>query len=113
MVLAVSVLIGVPLNRSTQFDQKAGKAFALMYKEIKNRVLRLNKEIPDHFSRQEDALFYDIPDAHTVSIVASHEGSPLSLMKTGIHTIGDETVQVNGGQLERYVKAVQGAIALL
>lgn len=34
-------------------------------------------------------------------------------MKTGIHTIGDETVQVNGGQLERYIKAVQGAIALL
>ena len=40
----------VPLNRSTQYDKKASRAFSAMYAAIQDRVLNLRKLRPGIFS---------------------------------------------------------------
>lgn len=103
----------VPLNRSTQYDQKASKAFGAMYKEIKRRVDGLRRHIPSHFSLAKSSEFLDIPDAHAVSVVASHLGLPLGKVRTKKYDIHGLDTQVNQEPLDRYKKAVKKLVALL
>jgi len=104
----------VPLNRSTQYDKRASRAFSAMYDEIKNRVIKLRKLIPANFSLPTDVEpFTDIPDAHAVSVVASHHGLPLGELRVKKYDIYGLETQVNSEPLDRYKKAVAAVVALL
>lgn len=103
----------VPLNRSTQYDKKASKAFTAMYDAIQARVKKLRALKPTHFSLPAGAEFLDVPDAHSVSIVASHEGVPLSKVELGAHDVHGTTCQVNPEPLDRYQQAVAALVDLL
>lgn len=112
--LALPSIHLVPLNRSTQYDKKASRAFGAMYGEIQSRVAQLRSAMPQHFSLPADTQpFIDIPDAHSVAIVAAHEGVPLSRVRLGTHDVHDEVCQVNPEPLDRYKKAVERLVALL
>lgn len=109
---ALPTLHIVCLNRSTQWDKKASKAFKAMFDEIKKRTNDLDVSgVP--FSSDNANRFVDVPDAHTVSVVCSHEGISLTKLKMGPHTIDSEVVQVNESPLRRYKKSIDGMIALL
>ena len=104
----------VPLNRSTQYDKKASKAFGAMYNEIKDRVTELRKLIPKSFSLPSATdAFLDIPDAHAVSVVSSHHGLPLSGLKVKKYDIYGIGTQVNADPLNRYKAALAKLVSLL
>lgn len=104
----------VPLNRSTQYDRRASAAFGAMYTEIGRRVASLRQQVPQHFSLpQGQEPFLDIPDAHAVSVVASHLGIPLSGLRTRRYDIYGIPTQVNQDPLDRYRQAVNNLVALL
>lgn len=104
----------VPLNRSTQYDKKASKAFSAMYEAIQTRVQNLRRQKPSHFSLHPSVSpFLDIPDAHSVSVVASHEGVPLSGVTPGAHEVHGVPAQVNSEPLTRYRTAVDKLVDLL
>lgn len=104
----------VPLNRSTQYDKKASKAFSAMYEAIQHRVQNLRRQKPSSFSLPaSESPFLDIPDAHSVSVVASHEGVPLSAVTPGVHDVHGVPAQVNPEPLTRYRDAVDRLVALL
>jgi hypothetical protein len=104
----------VPLNRSTQYDKKASKAFGAMYTEIKDRVTELRKLIPKSFSLPSATdAFLDIPDAHAVSVVSSHHGLPLSSLKVKRYDIYGIDTQVNADPLNRYKTALTNLVSLL
>lgn len=112
--VAVPSIHLVPLNRSTQYDRKASKAFGAMYKEIQERVLTLRQHSPGHFSLPSSQTpFMDIPDAHAVSVVASHEGTPLFNLRVGAHDIHGVKTQVNPGPRTRYLAAITDLVSLL
>ena len=62
---------------------------------------------------RDQSPFFDIPDAHAVSVVASHHGLPLEEVKVGAHEIHGITCQVNPEPLDRYKEAVRSLVALL
>lgn len=105
----------VPLNRSTQYDKRASKAFGAMYDEIKNRVAMLRKKLPTHFSlsRSKGDPFLDVPDAHSVSIVCSHYGMPLGGVKVQFYKIHGTPTKVNADPLTRYKKALASLVSML
>jgi cellulose biosynthesis protein BcsQ len=103
----------VTLNRSTQYDKKASKSFSAMFKEIGNRVGNLKKTGLVQFSVDEKHLFLDMPDAHSVAVVCSHEGVPLASLKAGPHKVHDTTVQVNPEPYNRYNECLKTLVSAL
>jgi len=101
----------VPLNRSTQYERKASKAFSAMYDEIKDRTLSLYKTDNSIFSASK--VFLDLPDAHSVSVVTSHLGLPLHLIKLGKYQIHNKDTQVPKDSLARYKKAFADLVSRL
>lgn len=99
--LALPKIHTIPLNRSTQYEQKASKAFSAMYDEIKKRARDLWKANNAIFS-QSKAVFLDLPDAHSVSVVTSHLGLPLHKIKLGKYKIHSKDTQVPKESLQRY-----------
>ena len=99
----------VILNRSTQYNKKASKAFGAMFDEIKRRVARLRKEAPAYFPKGAP-LFEEVPDSHSVAIVCSHQGIPLYALKPGRYKVHNTEPQVNAGPLKRYKTAVAAII---
>lgn len=96
----------VVLNRSTQYNKKASKAyFRAMFDEIKRRVDALKKSAPKHFI-DGGPHFEDVPDSHSVAIVCSHLGIPLYALKPGRYEVHDTEPQVNSEPLDRYKEAV-------
>lgn len=91
--ISIPTIHVIPLNRSTQYEQKASKAFSAMYDEIKKRASNLFKADPKAFTSGKD-VFLDIPDAHSVSVVTSHHGLPLHKIKLGKYTIHQKDTQV-------------------
>lgn len=102
----------IPLNRSTQYEQKASKAFSAMYEAIIKRAQALFKANNAIFS-QAKAVFLDIPDAHSVSVVTSHLGLPLHKIKLGKYKIHSKDTQVPKESLERYKKAFNKLVSTL
>lgn len=96
----------VVLNRSTQYNKKASKAFTAMFDEIKRRMQVLRSGAPNYFS-DGAPRFADIPDSHSVAIVCSHLGMPLYALKPGRYVVHDTEPQVNSEPLERYTTAVR------
>lgn len=111
--LSLPTIHAVPLNRSTQYEQKASKAFAAMYDEIRKRVKILQAKSDNSFSAKDSDLFLDIPDAHSVSVVTSHEGIPLHRIKLGKYIIGSRDTQVPKESLQRYKEAFEALVGKL
>lgn len=99
--LPLPLIHSIPLNRSTQYEQKASKAFSAMYDEIKKRANDLYKKDSSIFTSKKD-VFMDIPDAHSVSVVTSHLGLPLHKIKLGKYKIHAKDTQVPKDSLARY-----------
>ena len=88
-------------NRTTQYGEQPSKAFQSMFDQIKQNVKDFVKELNDDID--VESLFFDMPDAHTVAIVASSLGKPLHLLKAGHHKLrNDQITQINKGPLDRY-----------
>lgn len=102
----------VSMNRSTQYDTRASKAFGAMFAEIVKRVTKMDSK-GVAFSSIKEKRFVDVPDAHTVSVVCSYEGMPLSKLKMGGHQVHDLIVQVNPEPFKRYQEAVDNLVSLL
>ena len=107
--LKLPVIHSVVLNRSTQHNKKASKAFTAMFDEIRRRVEALRKSNPKSFNGG-GPVFEDVPDCHSVAIVCSHEGLPLYAVKPGPHKVHESEPQVNLEPLERYREAVERLI---
>ncbi len=110
--LSLPVIHQVLLNRSTQYDKKASKAFGAMFEEIKRRVESYRKGSPTLFSGI-NFTYDDIPDSHSVTIVCSHKGMPLYDVKPGQYKIHDKNPQVNELPLSRYKEAIATLIKRL
>ena len=102
----------VVLNRSTQYNQKASQAFGAMFKEIKRRTKELLKDEPKARGNEGD-YFFEIPDTHSVAIVASHEGKPIRSITVGKYKVFDKEPRVNGPPLQRYTEAVKVVVSKL
>lgn len=102
--MSIPVIHSVLLNRSTQYDKKASKAFGAMFEEIKKRVGQFQqsntKAFYSHFH------YYDVPDAHSPAIVCSHKGLPISKLNPGPHTVHNTEPQVNPEPLKRYKESI-------
>jgi len=103
----------VIFNRSTQYGMKASKGFSAMFDEIKKRTnaLAATKTVP--FSQNADP-YVDIPDNHTLSIICSHHGLPISSLKPGIpyNVHGKKTV-IPKTSYQTYSKAIHNLISQL
>jgi cellulose biosynthesis protein BcsQ len=110
--LTLPAVHSVVLNRSTQYSQKASKAFGAMFDEIKRHANQLRQNSPQYFNKN-GPMFYDIPDSHSVAIVCSHLGKPLYSVKPGRYPVHDTEPQVNSEPLDRYKEAIAGFIAAI
>ena len=100
------------LNRSTQYSKKASKAFGAMFDEIKVRAEKLLEDEPAARGGQE-GYFLDVPDTHSVAIVASHLGMPIRQIEVRSYKVFDKAPQVNSEPLKRYREAIARVVALL
>ena len=100
------------LNRSTQYNQKASKAFGAMFDEIKDRANKLLREEPAARGGQGE-YFLDVPDTHSVAIVASHLGMPIRQIEVRRYEVFDQMPQVNNEPLKRYKEAIGRVVDLL
>ena len=103
----------VLLNRSTQYNKKASKAFGAMFEEIKRRTIRLLDDEPRANGIVADSPFYDIPDTHSVAIVSSHFGLPIHRLEMKKYDVFGEKPQVNQEPLERYRESIEKVVSLL
>ncbi|MCH9853792.1 MAG: ParA family protein [Alphaproteobacteria bacterium] len=104
--LTVPSIAKVLLNRSTQYNKSASKAFSAMFDAIKTEVGNLITTEPLANSGEEN-LFDDIPDTHSVAIVASHLGMPIHTITVGQYEVHDQNPQVNHEPLARYQEAIK------
>ena len=103
----------VSLNRSTQYGSKASKGFSAMFDEIKKRTETLKSTKSVNFSSNEN-IWIDIPDNHTLAIICSHHGLPISSLKVGKqYDINGETTVVPATSYNTYLTAIQDLISRL
>jgi cellulose biosynthesis protein BcsQ len=95
-------------NRVTMYKGKPSSAFEAKSAPIKKIVEDATKVAKRHFvsHKQNDDLFAEMPDYHSVAVVASSEGCPLSKLKSGNHPIDGDVVQVNQVAIDKYTKAI-------
>ena len=101
------------LNRSTQYNQKASKAFGAMFAEIKKRSNKLLTQEAAARGNKTGKYFLDVPDTHSVAIVASHLGMPIREITVGRYSVFDQEPQVNSAPLERYMQCIGEVVSLL
>ena len=99
----------VILNRSTQYSRKASQAFGAMFEAIKARTQALLEAEPKARGNSGD-YFFDIPDTHSVAIVASHLGIPIRAIEVRKYKVFDKEPQVNSVPLQRYTDAVASVV---
>jgi cellulose biosynthesis protein BcsQ len=102
-------------NRATMFRGKPSSAFQAKSAPIKSVVESNAKSHKRYFSshRKSEDLFVEMPDYHSVAVVASSEGCPLSTLKSGHHPIDDDIVQVNQSTIDKYKKAMSKLVERL
>lgn len=110
--MLLPLIHSVILNRSTQYSQKASKAFGAMFDAIKDRVNQLRDAAEERFEDGE-AKFADMPDSHTATVVCSHLGLPLYALEPKQYEVYGANPQVNAGPLERYQEAVAALLEIL
>lgn len=95
-------------NRATYYRGKPSSAFEAKSAPIKALVETAVGAGKRHFvsHKRLSDLFAEMPDYHSVAIVASSEGCPLSLLQSGHHEIDGDTVQVNQVSIDKYRKAI-------
>ena len=104
----------VALNRSTTYRQKSAKAFAKMFDNIRTRVGMLASALPESVSGAVGAdTFIEIPDAHTVAIVASHLGTPIGQLEVRQYDLDGESTQLSRESLQRYQASIRKLVGLL
>ena len=103
----------VAMNRSTTYHKKPAKAFNKMYENIKDRVRKQRNSLPDSFTSADEDVFIDMPDAHTVAIVASEHGKPIRNLRVGKYDLNGTITQVNRSSLDLYKQAIQKLVSLL
>ena len=84
-----------------------------MFDSIKERSLKLLKYEPKARGSTKQEYFFDIPDTHSVAILASHLGRPIHTITVGKYQVFDKEPQVNGLPLERYKEAIRNAVDML
>ena len=104
--LALPLIQAVILNRSTQYNERASKAFRAMFDEIKNVTNKFYTDMPSAFPNK-GPKFVDVPDSHSVAIVSSHLGLPLYSLKPKKYDVHGENPQVNPEPLDRYNEAIE------
>lgn len=103
----------VIFNRSTQYGMKASKGFSAMFDEIMRRTnaLMATKKVP--FSKNANP-FVDIPDSHTLSIICSHYGLPMSALKPNtIYDVHGKKTIVPIPSYQTYLKKLDDLISRL
>lgn len=95
-------------NRATFYRGKPSSAFEAKSAPIKALVEQTASAGKRHFVNFQALtdLFAEMPDYHSVAVVASSEGCPLSRLQSGHHTIDGEIVQVNMVAISKYTKAI-------
>jgi chromosome partitioning protein len=110
--MPLPLIHSVLLNRSTQYNKKASKAFGAMFEEIQKRAEALKAADGSHFI--PGAInFQEVPDNHSVAIVCSHLGTPLYDIHPGQYQVHDTHPQVNSDPLDRYKQAVDALLATI
>lgn len=110
--MALPMIHSVLLNRSTQYNKKASKAFGAMFDAIRLRTEEMRAKAPHRFVKKQTS-FSEIPDNHSVAIVCSHLGRPLYSMTPGQYPVHDEKPQINDAPLTRYKDHVKTLLATL
>lgn len=102
-------------NRVTMYKGKPSSAFQAKSAPIRAVVENALSQGKRHFAshRKPDDLFVEMPDYHSVAVVAASEGCPLSRLKSGHHDIDGDVVQVNQNAIEKYTKAVSKLVQRL
>ncbi len=103
--MPLPVIHSIILNRSTQYSDRASKAFRAMFEEIQNVTNNFYRRMPEAFP-SGGPKFLDVPDSHSVTIVSSHLGKPLHSITPGRYAVHDENPQVNSEPLDRYKEAI-------
>ena len=104
----------VAMNRSTTYRRRSARAFQKMFDNIRKTVAVQGSVLPDRFSHPLDGdMFLEIPDAHTVAIVASHLGTPIGQLRVGKYDLDGESTQLNKNSLERYQASIRKLVELL
>ena len=105
----------IVMNRSTMYSERPARALRKMFSDIRSSVIGQREAYPESFSPTPDAdRFVDIPDAHTVAIVASHLGIPVEDLRAGPYQLDEATpTQLNRGSLERYQESIRQLVGLL
>lgn len=95
-------------NRVTMYKSAPSSAFEAKSQPIRDVVQAAlatsKRNFVGHASLAH--LFAQMPDYHSVAVVASSEGCPLSRLQSGPHVIDGKTVQVNQTSIDKYTKAV-------
>ena len=92
------------LNRSTQYDKRASKAFSAMYEEIKKRTDSFRQKSREHF--HTGFRYFDVPDAHSPAIVCAHHGLPIRALRQGTYDVHGKSTQVNRVSIDKYKNAI-------
>jgi cellulose biosynthesis protein BcsQ len=96
-------------NRVTMYKGKPSSAFEAKSAPIKQlaeeAALAHKKHFVSHIKFEN--LFAEMPDYHSVAVVASSEGCPLSKLISGHHTIDGDTIQVNQTSINKYKAAIK------
>lgn len=113
--LALPSIHAVILNRCTINKNKPASAFSAMYQRIKDRVNDLQSKKREIFTPKIQ-IFQEMPDAHTVSIVASYYAKTLDQITPGNYYLGDEKgkkTMINPDPLERYKRHLAEIVEIL
>ncbi|WP_193037382.1 hypothetical protein [Ralstonia pseudosolanacearum] len=91
------------------YKGKPSSAFQAKSAPIRSVIETAAAHSKRHFAsyRNVGDLFAEMPDYHSVAVVASSEGCPLSLLKSGHHQIDGDVVQVNQNAIDKYTKAIK------
>lgn len=95
-------------NRATMYKKAPSSAFEAKSAPIRAVVQHALSTGKRYFAshRTIEDLFSQMPDYHSVAVVASSEGCPLSRLKSGHHTIDGKVVQVNQNAITQYTNAI-------
>ncbi len=96
-------------NRVTMYKGKPSSAFQAKTVPIRKVVESAALSSKRHFVsfKSVSDLFAEMPDYHSVAVVASSEGCPLSSLKSGHHEIDGDIVQVNQNSIDKYKKDIK------